>query len=724
MTDEHIYIGKPLSRYDGVEKVTGRARYAADFQAEGMVHAVVVSSAIAVGRILELNCDQALAVPGVLAVFSHKNCPPVARRDKAYQDQVSPPGSPFRPFRDNTVHFSGQPIALVVAQTFEAARHAAALVRPFYDVEPCSTDLDAVRADSYEPPKKRSGMNGVPDERGDAEAALSNAAHLVRSEFHTPPAHHNPMEMHATTVIWKSDTELLVHDKSQGAQNSHAYICSVFGYSKDDVVVDTPFVGGGFGSGLRPQYQLFLAVLAARALQRSVQLMLTRQQMFSFSHRPETMQEVALAADADGALQAVSHEATGATSTFEDYQEDVVYWAELLYRTQNATYGYELAKLDISTPSDMRAPGGGLGMFALESAVDELAASLRCDPLELRLRNYAEKDQFEDRPFSTKELRACFAQGAERFGWSRRRDEPRMTRESRQLIGLGMAAGIWEANVMPTKARARLMDDGRYEIATAMADIGTGTYTIVRQVAAEILAAPIEQVTVRLGDSRLPTAPVEGGSFGAASATSAVQAACLALREAMDKRAAEGGSGANDHAPLEAEGSSDPYYFNTAKSMLGLKSYSSYSHSAVFAEVAVDADLAVIRVRRIVAAVDAGRILNPKTARSQIIGGVTWGMSMALHEESLMDHAHGRFMNHSFSEYHVPVCADIPEIDVIFVETPDTKLNPLGVKGLGEIGLVGTAAAIANAVHNATGARMRALPITIDRLLPAMAAAA
>ena len=685
----------------------------------------------------------------MLAVFSHLNCPEVATRGKAYQDEVAPPGSPFRPFQDDAIKFSGQPIALVVAETFETARFAASLVSADYEATAAKTDLHEERGHSYEPPKKRFGNQWPAQGPGRLRESSRSSALRVAAEYHTPAEHHNPMEMHATTVIWQSEDRLLIHDKTQGAQNSQNYVCNIFGYAKKKVVVDSPFVGGAFGSGLRPQYQLFLAVLAARSMKRSVQLVLTRQQMFTFGHRPETFQTVALAADRDGKLAAVSHEAVAATSTFEDYQENVVAWAEQLYATDNSRFGYELAKLDIYSPSDMRAPGGALGLFALESAMDELAHEIGVDPLELRLRNHSDRDQQAGKSYSTKELRKCYAQGAERFGWDKRSAAPRSVVRGRELVGMGMASGIWEAMIMPTAAKVSLRKDGSIEVSSAMADIGTGTYTIASQVAAETLAIDLDLVTVKLGNSRLPKSPVEGGSWGAASVATAVQAACEKLKKQIVERARalndgplsgarsedvrlEGGEVilvadkskrmriadiAAGSPPIEAEGSSDPWMLQTAKWMIGLNKYSSFTHSAVFAEVSVDEDFGVVRIDRIVVAIDAGRILNPKTARSQIVGGVVWGIGMALHEESLLDHAYGRFMNHSFAEYHIPVNADIHDIEVIFVETPDTHLNKLGVKGLGEIGIVGTAAAVANAVFNATGKRIRRLPITLDKLL-------
>lgn len=554
------------------------------------------------------------------------------------------------------------------------------------------------------------------------------------------------MEPHATTVVWQDDGKLVVYDKTQGVQNSQNYITGVFGLKKDDVRVISPFVGGAFGSGLRPQYQLFLAVMAAMELKRSVRVVLTRDQMFTFTHRPDTIQTLGIGADKDGKLQAIRHDAVAETSTFEDYQEVVVNWSGLLYDCDNTKLTYELAKLNTYTPGDMRAPGATLGVYALEAAMDELAYATGVDPIELRLKNYAEKDRNDDKPFSSKELRACYRQGAERFGWSKRTPEPRSMREGRELIGWGMATGVWEAQMQETSARAILSAGGKLEVATATADIGTGTYTIMAQIAADELGVPIEDVTVKIGDSSLPKSPVEGGSWAAASAGTAVRAACHKVRETLfnHARKVEGSPLANfsiDRVVFESGRISvagDPSRFVTLADAMAAtgereisaeettapdpetkKKYSAYTHSAIFAEVRVDEELGVIRVTRIVDAVAAGKILNLKTARSQILGGVVFGIGMALHEESLMDKKLGRFMNHNIAEYHIPANADVHDIDVIFVDEQDDKASPIGIKGLGEIGIVGTAAAIANAIFHATGRRIRHLPITIDKVMGA-----
>jgi xanthine dehydrogenase YagR molybdenum-binding subunit len=740
MATEHI--GKPIPRVDGRVKVTGLATYAAEYDAVAdLAHGSVVSSAVARGRIARIDAGAALALPGVLHVLTHENAPRVARFARSYRDEVAPNGSPFRPLHDAEVKYSAQPVALVVADTLELSRHAATLVRVDYERAPHETDLRAALGRARVP-RMRKGLE-PPRSRGDAPAAFAAAAARIDAEYWMPIEHHNPMETFAATVIVDEDGSLTVYDKTQGPQNVQRYLCSVFGLSKHDVRVRSPFVGGAFGSGLRPQYHVFLAVLAARALRRSVRVALTRQQMFSFGHRPATRQRVALGASPDGALAAVLHEATAETSRFEDFTENVVGWSGRVYACANVELAYRVADLDLYTPIDMRAPGAAWGMFALESALDELAAEIGMDPLEIRLKNHAERDPAEGKPYSSKELRACYRAGAERFGWDERVPAPRSTQRGDKLVGWGMATGAWDAWQEPASARAVLTLDGKLTVSSATADIGTGTYTIMTQIAAEALGLPLEDVTFKLGDSALPEAPVEGGSFTASSVGSAVLAVCnkvratlvdlarripssplaalraedvtfadgqirskrdpaqvVALREAMRHA---GVAVIDEHASAEPSARQDDYV--------------RLAHSAVFAEVEVDADLGTVRVTRVVSAVAAGRILNPKTARSQIAGGVIWGIGMALQEASVLDHGLGRFVTRTFADYHVPVNADVGSIDVIFVEEDDRIVNPLGAKGLGEIGLVGVAAAIANAVFHATGKRVRDLPITPDKLL-------
>jgi xanthine dehydrogenase YagR molybdenum-binding subunit len=508
------------------------------------------------------------------------------------------------------------------------------------------------------------------------------------------------------------------------------------------VRVLSPYMGGGFGSGLRPQYQVVLAVLGAKALERSVRLVLTRQQMYGLSYRPASIERVALGAKLDGTLDTITHETVAVTSSYEDFSRNDAGWSGLLYKSDHAKYEHRLARLDLPTPSDMRAPGAATGVYGLECAMDELAVALKLDPLELRLRCYSDRDQHNDIPFTSKKLRECYRQGAEAFGWHKRNPEPRSMRDGTELVGWGMASGVWEALQMPAAARIVLTANGHAEVACSFSDIGTGTYTIAAQVAADHLGLPLNNITVKLGDSTLPQAPVEGGSWGAASVAHAIAATASEVRKEMLRVAKTMPSSplisakpdgvmlldgklvdAKDHnravsiADAMRHGRFDRIERECTNSFKDDDSHARNTHSAIFAELKVDEELGVIRVTRVVGAVAAGRILNTKTGRSQIVGGVVWGIGMALHEETLIDHALGRIMNANIAEYHVPVNADIHDIQVIFVEEPDELVNPMGIKGIGEIGIVGVAAAIANAAYHATGKRVRDLPITLDKLL-------
>jgi xanthine dehydrogenase YagR molybdenum-binding subunit len=629
-------------------------------------------------------------------------------------------------------------VALVVAEEFEIARFAASLIRVEYERKPHVTDFEAQRKRGAV--SKRDPSHSIA--RGNPAPAFEQAPVRIKAEYRMPVEHHNPMEPFAATAAWEGNGHITVFDKTQGPQNCRNYVAGVFGMPRDKVRVLSPYVGGGFGSGLRPQYELPLAVLAARALKRSVRVTLTRQQMFTLGYRAANVHEMTLAANQDGSLASFRHEAVSMTSQFEDFQRDLVNWSSLLYKCANSELGQRLVKLDQNTPCDMRAPGGAEGAYAIECAMDELAYAANIDPLELRLINYSDKDQIQDRRYSSKELRECYRQGAEKFGWSRRSPQPRSMRDGNELVGYGMATGFWEAMQMPASAKAVLTANGSVEIASATADIGPGTYTWMTQLAAEMLGVSIENVTAKLGDSALPDAPVEGGSFTVSSVGSAIHAACRAVQKELlvlaQKMARSPLAGAKLDDVVFAEGKirhkhEESREVSVADAMRAGKAdriekeasaepnerskYSHLTHSAVFAEVKVDEALGVIRVTRVVSAVAAGRILNPKLASSQILGAVVGGIGMALHEETVTDHRFGRFMSHNLADYHVPVNADVHAIDVIFVEEKDDEINPLGVKGVGEIGIVGTAAAVANAVYHATGKRVRDLPITLDKLM-------
>jgi xanthine dehydrogenase YagR molybdenum-binding subunit len=729
------YIGTATSRVDGRAKVTGEAKYAGEFNAGGLAYGSVIVTTVPKGRIARIDASEALRVEGVLDVLTHQNRPRMAAVDQAWKDDVAPEeGSPFRPLYDDNILFSGQPVALVLAEEWEIARYAATLVQIEYETQAFVTDLHEQRQQAFVVEK--------PDKpRGDAAQAYAAAEVRHEAEYFIPTEHHNPMELFASTVMWSSDGKLTVYDKTQGVQNVQRYLCSIFGKKADDLRVISPFVGGAFGAGLRPQYQVVLAVLGALALERSVRLALTRQQMYGLGHRPATIERLSLGAKSNGILEAITHEAIAVTSQFEDFSRNDTAWSAQLYKSANATYVHRLAKLDVPTSCDMRAPGAATGVYALECAMDELAVAVKLDPVELRLRCYSDRDQNDDLPYTSKQLRECYRQGAAAFGWDKRTSAPRSMRDGADLVGWGMATGVWEALQMPTAARIVLGANGHAEVSCAASDIGTGTYTILAQVAADTLGLPIQNISIKLGDSTLPQAPVEGGSWMAASASHAVVATAegilkelLALAKKMqasplgnakleDVALADGkivsrrdADSSVSIADVMRHGGIDRIEREKTNSFPEDASHARNTHSAVFAEVKIDEQLGVIRVSRVVSAVAAGRILNTKTAHSQIMGGVVWGIGMALHEETLFDHRFGRIMNANIAEYHVPVNADVHDIQVIFVDEPDPIINSLGIKGLGEIGIVGVAAAIANAIYHATGKRVRDLPITLDKL--------
>lgn len=738
------YIGTSVSRVDGHAKVTGGAKYSAEYNVSGLLHGSVVVSCIAKGRILRIDTRDALRVEGVVDILTHENRPQMASNDSAYEDDTAPIGSPFRPLYDDRIKFSGQPIALVVAEEPEIARFAASLVHVDYAEEPYVTDLFSRRDQAValeHADKPPDSLFTPPKPRGSGRAAFGIAEIRHSGEYYVPIEHHNPMELYAATVVWEGAGKLTIYDKTQGVQNVHKYVCNIFDLKHDQVRVVSAYMGGGFGSGLRPQYEVVLAVLAAQALERSVRVVLTRQQMYALGYRPAMIQRIDIGAKSDGKLETIAHEAITITSQYEDYYRQETGWSGLLYTCPNAEYAHKLAKLDLPTPCDMRAPSAATSVFALECAMDELAVALKIDPLELRRRCYSDRDQNTDRPYSSKSLHACYDQGAEAFGWARRSPEPRSMRDGHELIGWGMATGVWEALQVPIAVRIVLSANGHAEVSCATSDIGTGTYTIMAQVAADTLGLPIENITIKLGDSSLPQSPVEGGSWIAASVANGIVRTAAAVRKELLGLAQR-----MPNSPF-VEAVPDDVILNDGNlvsrsdasrrvSMIDIMRYGHVdriaqeeltrfaddhskahnTHSAVFVEVRIDDELGVIRVTRVVSAIAAGRILNLKTARSQIMGGVVWGISMALFEETLVDPNFGRVMNANIAEYHVAVNADVHDVDVIFVDEPDSTINPLGIKGLGEIGIVGVAAAVANAVYHATGKRIRDLPITLDKL--------
>jgi xanthine dehydrogenase YagR molybdenum-binding subunit len=711
-------IGKPVSRVDGRLKVTGGARYAAEFDPGRQVaYAVIVDSTIPKGRIAALDARDAEAAPGVLAVITHLNAPRLAYREhKGFVDPGY--GERLHVLQDDQVRFNGQPIGIVVAESLEQATYAATLLRVTYAEEPAATVFEDAFNRAAPPHKLQDDTGGsrLPQSsRGDAKRALSEAEVKVDHLYRMSRENHNPIELHATIASWDGD-RLTLWDKSQWVYNTAEEIAAVFGLSSENVRVISPFVGGAFGSSLRTWPHVTAAALAARVAGRPVKLMLTRRQMFfGTGFRPTTDQRIALGATREGRLTAIIHEATAETSTYEEFTEATLNMTRFLYSCPNVETVYRLAPMNVNTPTFMRAPGEVTGSFALESAMDELAAQLGMDPIELRLLNEPVQDEFKNLPFSSRSTRECYRVGAERFGWSRRNPELGSMRDGRYLIGHGMATATYPASRAPSSAKAKLMPDGTAVVMSAASDMGPGTWTSMTQVAADTLGLPLDKVRFELGDTALPRAPVHGGSITMASVGSAVQAACAEVRRQAMARAGQPNIDLAEAMrrlgePIEVEGKSEPGDET--------KRFSMHAFGAVFAEVAVDPDLGLTRVRRIVGAYGAGRIVNPKTTRSQCIGGMVGGIGMALLEHTVVDERNGRVVNGSLAEYLVPVNADIAaSLDVTFVEEHDPHVNPLGVKGVGEIAIVGVAAAIANAVYHATGKRIRDLPITPEKLL-------
>ena len=732
-------VGQPLTRVDGLDKVTGKAQYAADFDASKIAYAWLVQSTVAKGQIASIDVSRARALPGVLLVMTHENAPKLP----AAAQQANPPGErALSLLQDATVRYNGEPIAVVVAESLEQARHGAELVTVTYTAEKPTIDFQAAQSSAYTP---KSLTRGEPDSSwGHAEDAFAAAAVKHEATYTTPMESHNPMEPHATLAVWDGD-RLTVHDSTQGVSGTKTAIAKKLGIEPDKVRVISPYVGGGFGCKGSAWSHVLLAAMAARQLRRPVRLVLERTQMFGpVGYRPRTQQHIALGADRDGKLLAIKHEVISPTSTFEDWTESSAVVTRMLYACPNVTTTHRLVKLNLGTPTFQRAPGESTGSFAIETAMDELAIALKLDPVELRLRNHADKEPESGKPFSSKKLRECYADAAKRFGWSRRSAEPRSMRDGDKLIGWGMATATYPANRMPTKALVRINADGTALVQCGTQDIGTGTYTILAQVAADALGLSPDRIKVEIGDSTLPQAPVSGGSMSAASATPAVQAAAKQARDmlialavadsasplhGMSGSDVETGDGwlrgkadANKREPFAAvlaraggkpiEGNGESKLDDDAK-----KQYAMHSFGAVFAEVEVDEPLAQLRVRRIVATYDAGTILNSKTARSQFIGGIVWGVGMALMEHTLVDPPSGRVVNANLAQYHVPVNADVLDIDVAWIDDNDQIFNSLGARGIGEIGITGLAAAISNAVYHATGKRVRDLPITPDKLL-------
>ena len=731
--------GQPLTRRDGVLKVTGAATYAADNHPDGVVYAVTAVSRIARGRVTALDVAAAKAHPGVIEVLTPANRPPLAHDP----DEKMPPfGFRVEVLQDDLVRYVNQPIALVLAETLEAATEAAVLLNPEYEAMPARTDLET--GERYNP--QGVGVGAPPrTAHGDVEAGLAAAERVTEADYITPAQYHNAMEPHAVVASWNGD-KVTLDMPNQALALSCASYAAYFGIPAENVLIRSPFLGGGFGSKAILNGPQILAILAARMLGRPVKLVLTRSQMYGpVGHRGQTWQKLRIGTDTAGRLTALHHRTIAATSSFDDFIEPAANASLPLYDSPAILAEHFGLRLDVGTPGPMRAPGEASGSAALEVAMDEAAQACGMDPLEFRVLNYAETEPGTGKPFSSKSLRECYSQGADRFGWSKRPLEPgKMRDENGFLVGWGMGTAVFHCPQFPAEARATLRADGSALVETAGADMGQGAWTALAQIAAEALGLDPDQVELHSGVSSLPDGGIAGGSGHTASAGLALhkagedviaQVAALATADRASPLFGAGNIGVVARAGRlhrrDDETRSESYrdilarakraeVIGTAKAAREPSSaaaHAMYSHGAVFAEVKVDPTLGQVRVTRLVGAFAAGRIINPRLVRSQYFGGMIWGISFALQEEAITDKRSGRIMNADLAEYHVPVNADVPSLEAILVPETDSYVNPLGIKGVGEIGVTGTVGAIANAVWHATGTRVRRFPIRLEDLL-------
>lgn len=731
-------IGQPLTRAEGALKVTGAAAYAADAHPVGMLHAVMAVATIANGRVASLDVAAAQTHPGVVAVMTPGNRPPLA------QD----PDAKDHPFmfrldllQNDRVRYPGQAIAVVIADTLEAATEGAALLAPTYDVEAPLVGMDA--ADAFAPPVVGAGAPASAA-TGDLDAGLADAAMQFEATYETPTQYHNPMEPHAIVAAWDGDT-LSIDMPSQGLAMAQGRIAGLFGIDPAGIHIRSPFLGGGFGSKGMVAGPMVLGILAARLVDRPVKLVLRREHMYgAVSHRGQTRQTLRIGADADGRLTALGHHTRTVSSMFDDFFEPSSNTSQSVYASGAIATSHDAVRVHSGTPGFMRAPGEASGSIALECAIDEVAYACGMDPLAFRLANYAEVDPIDGKPFSSKALRECYAQAAERFGWATRPLEPRTMRDADGLlVGWGMGTAIFPALMFEGNARAVIRDDGRGTVEIGAHDMGQGAWTALAQIAADSLGLSLADTDFRSGSSDLPDAGIAGGSGHTATAGMAIHEAGAAVIAALAALATDHGDsplyGAGNAGVIARDGrlyrrddeSRGESYAEIlrragrtevegnghAAADPASEAYSKHAHGAVFAEVTVDPDLGQVRVTRLVGAFAAGRIINPRMVDSQLYGGMIWGVSFALHEAAVVDPRTGRVMNPNLGEYHVPVNADIPTMECIQVPEEDAHVNALGIKGVGEIGITGSAGAIANAVWHATGVRPRSFPIALETLL-------
>ncbi|HEX3862774.1 MAG TPA: xanthine dehydrogenase family protein molybdopterin-binding subunit [Stellaceae bacterium] len=715
-------LGQALDRIDGPLKVTGRATYAYEYRGEGEVGAppaygFVVVASIGKGRIIAIDSAAAEKSPGVLLVMTHANASKQGDRSSGAVPQLA----------DDRVLFHGQPVALVVAESFEEARAAAYLVKPSYAPEPGAHDLAAAQEKASVPASR--GGNAPDSSKGDIDGAIAAAPIKIDVTYTTPPQSHAMMEPHATIARWDGD-HLTLYTANQMLPRGIEAVAGTLRMPKDRIRLVSRYIGGGFGAKLQVQADAILAAMAARMLNRPVKLALTRQQVFAVTtHRSDTIQRLRLAAERDGTLQAVAHESWSDNAPGQTGFEGAAMATRNIYATPALLTAHRLATLDLPVSAAMRAPGEAVGLLALECAMDELAALLGMDPIALRVKNEPTTDPQNGKPFATRALVPCMQKGAELFGWNKRNPRPASVRDGEWLVGIGMSAAIRGNPMLAAKASASLGHDGVLTVRTSMTDIGTGSYTILGQIAADLLGLPIDRVRVELGDTSFPAAPGSGGSFGANSAGSAVYDACMNLREALLRKAGLQADGAvfadgaalvgNQRVPLDSLAGDGVSADGAATPGDSRQAFVQQSYGAHFAEVGVNSVTGEIRLRRMLGVFAVGRVLNAKTARSQAIGGMTFGVGAALMEAIAVDKRDGWFVNNNLAEYHVAANADIPEMNAVFIPETDDRSSAMKSKGIGELGTCGAGAALANAVFNATGIRIRDYPLTLDKVLKA-----
>ncbi len=713
-------IGQPITRIEGRLKVTGGANYAAEFARPKLTYGVLIQSTIANGHVVKIDLSAAKSAPGVIGILTRENAP----HFRAYPDDLSQAGAPGEsrvPLQDDEIHYAGEHLGVVVAESFEQATYAVSLVRVTCQTQPPMVTLDDERAQKNAIwPEKFAGREALQVKRGDVDAALATAAHKIDFVYSTPIENHNPIETYSTTAEWEAPDQLLIHECTRGIKQLQRVVANAFGLPQENVRIVCPFIGGAFGSKGFQWSHTLLAAAAAKQVQRPVKLTLSRPQMFdSAGQRARTEQRLSIGVDKTGKLVALRHATTTHSSPTHDYTEPCGNTSRMLYSCPNVEVSHRLVRLNLTTPCPMRAPGETPGVFALECAIDELAHEIGVDPVEFRLGNYAEVDEYENRPWSSKKLRECYQRGAEKFGWSNRNKKPGSMRAADgSQIGFGMATAVYPAGQQKAGATAILNKDGTVVVRSATHEIGTGTYTAMSQFAADTLGIPIEKIRFELGDSQFPYAPNNGGSWLTASVAPAVMGACTELKKKVSGMA---GNWLNDSTQLEklfARSGQEQIQaeFNSEPNKEQREKFSFFSYGAVFVEVQVD-PFGQVRVKRAVGVYDVGRMINPRLARSQIIGGMLFGFSTALMEGTVPDEKTGRIVNPNLAEYHVAVHADAPEFDIDFINEPDPHMPDLGARGIGEIGIVGAPAAVANAIFNATGKRVRDLPITLDKLI-------